>query len=313
MTHRRCADLCRVCADKSVVFPAMEAFELRLENPNTYFIFYEYFLKSTVGDEAWKNKVGLKRDKENRTNARIVLDTTCRLSSTLDEAFAMVMLKNNYFAWLLKAKETFGMSLVTDYEVLHLEEEQRQDYKSLGEYITVDDKVIDLTTGLQDYNYIWDASDRMSEGATMKYMETLNDIQETAKESKDFKDMVEALGAMQRNEIGDEVERQKKKRKTLKNLKMYTGSRKDSVDREDREAPPCRGWSVEAVKHCIDYKKQMEQEAESYAKFSMAFRAIMKHKSKAKGDGGYDNRNEIEDSNDNDPFDDLIDFEMEAV
>jgi hypothetical protein len=45
----------------------------------------------------------------------------------------------------------------------------------------------------------------------------------------------------------------------------------------------------------------------------MAFRAIMKHKSKAKGDGGYDNRNEIEDSNDNDPFDDLIDFEMEAV
>jgi hypothetical protein len=71
MTHRRCADLCRVCADKSVVFPAMEAFELRLENPNTYFKFYEYFLKSTVGDEAWKNKVGLKRDKENRTNAHV--------------------------------------------------------------------------------------------------------------------------------------------------------------------------------------------------------------------------------------------------
>jgi hypothetical protein len=57
----------------------------------------------------------------------------------------------------------------------------------------------------------------------------------------------------------------------------------------------------------------MEQEADSYAKFSMAFRARMKHKSKAKGDGGYDNHNEIEDSNDNDPFDDLIDFEMEAV
>jgi hypothetical protein len=29
---------------------------------------------------------------------------------------------------------------------------------------------------------------------------------------------------------------------------MYTGLRKDSVDREDREAPPCQGWSVEAVK-----------------------------------------------------------------
>ena len=57
----------------------------------------------------------------------------------------------------------------------------------------------------------------------------------------------------------------------------------------------------------------MEQEADSYAKFSTAFRAIMKHKLKAKGDGGYDNHNEIEDSNDNDPFDDLIDFEMEAV
>jgi hypothetical protein len=202
-----------VCADKSVVFPAMEAFKLRLENPNRYFIFYEYYLKSTVGDEAWKNKVGLKRDKENRTNAHIVLDRTSRLLSTLDEAVAMVMLKNNYFAWLLKAKETFGMSLVTDYEVLNFEEEQRQVYKGLGEYITVDDKVIDLMTGLQDYNYIWDASNRMSKGATMKYMETLKDIQETAKESKEFKDMVEALGTRQQNEIGDEVERQKKKGK----------------------------------------------------------------------------------------------------
>jgi hypothetical protein len=47
----------------------------------------------------------------------------------------------------------------------------------------------------------------------MKYMETLKEIWETAKESKDFKDMVEALGTMQRNEIGDEVERQKKKGK----------------------------------------------------------------------------------------------------
>jgi hypothetical protein len=57
------------------------------------------------------------------------------------------------------------MSLVTDIEVLNFEEEQRQDYKSLGEYITVDDKIIDLTTGLQDYNYIWDASNRMIEGS----------------------------------------------------------------------------------------------------------------------------------------------------
>ena len=136
----------------------------------------------------------------------------------------MVMLKNNYFAWLLKARETLGMSLVTDYEVLIFEEEQRVDFKRLGEYITVDDKVVDLTTGLQEYNYIWDASDRKSKGATMKYMETLKDIQETTKELKDFKDMVEALGTMQQNEIGDKVERQKNKRKTLKNLKIYTAS-----------------------------------------------------------------------------------------
>jgi hypothetical protein len=31
----------------------------------------------------------------------------------------LVMLQNNYFSWLLEAKEEFGNSLVTDYDSSH--------------------------------------------------------------------------------------------------------------------------------------------------------------------------------------------------
>ena len=64
-----------------------------MEIPNIYFLFHEYFFKSSVGDVCWKKacveEVG----------------QSAPLESAQAEAFTMLQLKNNYFAWLLEAKE----------------------------------------------------------------------------------------------------------------------------------------------------------------------------------------------------------------
>ncbi len=82
-------DLCNLCKKKKAILPSLEAFEARVDIPGIYFIFYDYFFKSSAGDARWK-----KACLEGTENMRQ------RLASEQSEAFAMLVLKNNYFAWL---------------------------------------------------------------------------------------------------------------------------------------------------------------------------------------------------------------------
>jgi hypothetical protein len=88
-----------------------------LEIPNVYFLFYEYFFKSSVGDVRWKRACTEEKDKY------------APLGSPQAEAFAMLLLKNNYFAWLLEAKEKLQDLLMTDYDP----ESKRAGWKSAPE------------------------------------------------------------------------------------------------------------------------------------------------------------------------------------
>lgn len=68
-------------------------------------VFYEYFFKSCVGDAEWK---------------AACVDTSSTPSAPVanfqTEAFALLVLRNNYFAWLLDIKKKSGSTLVTDYD-----------------------------------------------------------------------------------------------------------------------------------------------------------------------------------------------------
>ena len=55
------------------------------------------------------------------------------MTTPLDEAFVMIMLKNNYFAWLWKAKDGMFSGLVTDYDVALLRTARHKNALSLGE------------------------------------------------------------------------------------------------------------------------------------------------------------------------------------
>ena len=43
-----------MCHDNEAILPSLEAFEMELEIPTTYFIFYEYFFLSSIGDARWR-------------------------------------------------------------------------------------------------------------------------------------------------------------------------------------------------------------------------------------------------------------------
>ena len=86
----------------------MEAFEEGVKLPSVYVIFYDYFVKSSVGDAAWK---------EACLEAK---DLTDPIVCPQAEAFALILLKNNYFAWLWEAKMALGDTLVTDYDLIQV-------------------------------------------------------------------------------------------------------------------------------------------------------------------------------------------------
>jgi hypothetical protein len=62
-----------------------------------------YFVKSSVGDSAWKEA------------CLDAVDPTETIALPQGEFFALLLLKNNYFAWLWEAKTSLGDRLKTDY------------------------------------------------------------------------------------------------------------------------------------------------------------------------------------------------------
>ena len=72
-----------------------------MKDPKAYFIFYLYFYPAVVGDTSWKECIAKKEG---------------RIGSNTMEAFALLVLVNNYKAWLYEQKKTHKTSLWTEYD-----------------------------------------------------------------------------------------------------------------------------------------------------------------------------------------------------
>lgn len=66
-----------------------ESFESCIENPKAYYVFYQYFYKAAIGETKWKEYLGKSGD---------------RIGNSNTEAFALLLLANNYKAWLHQEK-----------------------------------------------------------------------------------------------------------------------------------------------------------------------------------------------------------------
>jgi hypothetical protein len=55
-----------------------------LENPNAYYVFYQFFYKAAVGEACWK----------------VCFDSDAHIGNDMTDAFALLLFANNYKAWM---------------------------------------------------------------------------------------------------------------------------------------------------------------------------------------------------------------------
>jgi hypothetical protein len=87
--------------DNKCVLPAMESLKRRWEDPKAHCIFYMYFYTAAVGEVRWKECLSTE---------------DMRIGSNTMEAFALLVLENNYKAWLYEEKKTHQDNLLTEYD-----------------------------------------------------------------------------------------------------------------------------------------------------------------------------------------------------
>jgi hypothetical protein len=245
--------------------PCLEAFEMGIENPSIYFLFYEYFFKSSVGDARWRRACVEDQDQ------------SAPLGSVQAEAFAMLQLKNNYFAWLLEAKENLSM-LITDYDP----DSKRAGMKSAAE-VYLKKILLNLAEEEDDEDLLvaeGDAKYRSLKKATDELLVMARRSAKTNATYKEVKKIVDAWNAEKAGcgeEEGEESdtldedekkrERQRKRRKVLKPFREYTV--------RQGEEGKFKGWSRRAACDMAAMCKKLKHENNiCLRKFRTAYRKI---------------------------------------
>jgi hypothetical protein len=264
-------DLCQLCFVKKLVFPSWESFEQRLDNPNVYYVFYEYFLRAAVGDDEWKFQAKMKGNSAIDSDGRFN-----RMTSSLTEAFALVVLKNNYFAWLLEALQQYpGMMSDYDFETVN-DDESDATSLSLTE-VLLHSCYIDLDVSHEEQCYILVENTRHEESASpdinvnfeaaknafnQNIMRIRHDVHNSVEYLKlsESRTLIDSAGV-------DNHESKQKKRKIMKELKPYTGLRQ-------KNEKAFRGWSSRAYTDMSTYKRAIEDDVDLYRRFDTAYRDI---------------------------------------
>ena len=312
-------ELVETCVDRKMIFPSIEAFAGGIRNIPVYIVFYDMFLKASVGEQKFK-KLCSQND-----------DPSKRIGMTQDEAFALIALKNNYFAWLMEAKAVHGQDLVTDYDYadeddIHLQEKQRMteaerdaeilrqmDYREVAD-VVMPNLAFDLeavegeeSDGLirQMEETIVIRSSRENEGGDRRerYEELVKNSKKEAKTARsiarwneNYKRILEVVNDENGDDDGkkcfklgmggnaEEVkERNRKRRKILKEFKEYTVPR----GQEGR----FKGWSKRAAHDLAEVTRRLRNETSQnrYKRFRVAYRAWFRMKNRK--ENGRDNEN----------------------
>jgi hypothetical protein len=234
--------------------PSLEAFEMRVEIPLMYIIFYDYFLKPSVGDARWK---------------RICMDEKSDSLGTLQsESFAIILLKNNYFAWLLEAKKALP-TLVTDYCA-----EQRRRGKKTAAKEWMGNFEIDLTKEIQESLLVGEDDERYDD-LVKETKEGFKKAVAKAHQNVTYKELCRKL-----NEMGEEsidaianeedlteqdarLARMRKKRKILKPLREYTV--------RQGEEGKFKGWSRRAAGDMAKLQSELKEKSVESSKLQATY------------------------------------------
>jgi hypothetical protein len=231
---------------------SLESMEQRLDNPKAYYVFYEFFYKAPVGETRWKECM----DSDNE-----------RIGNNTTEAFALLLVANNYKAWLYEEKMNHGSNLLTEYETL-----PGIGTMSIVDKLLVDQEVV-LETGLDEI-VVRDAVSLGFKKATKKRKDWLAKLKRQAICNK----MKRSWQTSTANGIlegplcqlpTNKKEREKKKRKLMKGLKKWTGI----ADEGERKF---KGWSDSGHKAYEEWTTAIKVDvgAGKYALWEKAFSLI---------------------------------------
>jgi hypothetical protein len=282
-----------------LVFPSLEAFECGIACPLVHVIFYDWFLKSSVGDTAWKKAIYAK-------------DPFEPMAPIQGEAFAMILLKNNYFAWLSEAKIRLKELLVTEYDT---KKEKQNKLDDAGLYflrnchlnfdVEIDHRVSEGSPPPDMDKIVLKPNGRYAtiyQQVAKEHSEYMKTIASHAAKNSKFKEMKKGLMQMMKNQrqrevvaatpedqsfdYGEEEEAQeqegdspqrRKRRKLLKSFREYTTAKEE----EGR----FKGWSVRAGQDMGEYMEKWSGPEFLYRRqlFWMAYRETFKQKQERLG------------------------------
>jgi hypothetical protein len=241
----------------------MEAFELRLKNPTNYILFYDNFLRAVEGEARWKASATSGND---------------LMTSSYNEAFAMILLKNNYAAWLAHEMGDKYPNLMTDYD-----ETIPDNAKTLAEYVVKgvcsfvqgEDDDDDDTTFITTYRPKEGTAGAVDE--LRRYNEELKlyrDITEKAREEARLSEDCPSIREAKRKIIDsktndDDAIYKQKRRKILKGLKEYTGTRSAGEK-------AYRGWSTRAHTQMLKFKREIDIDIQlkTYERFNAEYKNV---------------------------------------
>ena len=231
-----------------------------MEDPKAYFIFYLYFYTAAVGEVSWKECMS---------------KTEGRIGSNTLEAFALLVLVNNYKAWLYEEKKIHQTNLWTEYDCP----------PSYGKPSIVD-KILDgvqfnLEMDSTTPVIIYDKEDGTYKKLEKERVEWLEAFSKTEhcvqtnvdvfkKATTDTRDRSKDTEAEADDDLILLEERTRKKRKLTRELREFTGVSSQGERKH-------KGWSDEGMGTFENYVKAIRKDVEEdkYVAWEKAYRDIM--------------------------------------
>ena len=212
------------------------------------------------------------------SNSSVSSSKTKRMASPVNEAFALIVLKNNYYAWLLAAKEKGSRKvLLTDYDMAEFESSGSRTMETLAERL-LQGAMINISNDENGRSYdldhvAWKPQDDDSEEVKVRYNDAVTHygilntaLRSKVSASKEYKFLSDCVQAL-RTTTDTTQNKANKRKKMMKSLKCFTGVREENE-------PRYKGWSKRTFPILHDLKEEIIKEKGLYKLFGKAYHKI---------------------------------------